>query len=86
MTDVETCRPTTEPQPIWMRVDALVKQTGISKALIYKWMENSLFPSVCVKINEGSKRGLRLIDLNDFNAFLKSRERGGIHYEQQGKT
>jgi predicted site-specific integrase-resolvase len=64
-------------RPHWFRAEAAARHLGISKALIYKWMADGLFPSVTIK-DPGSKKGVRLIDREKLDEFLKSQEKLGV--------
>ena len=63
-------------KPVWLRVPAAVKQTGICQAKLYQWIKQGRIRSV--HIREPNKiRGIRVINAESLNEFIEGMARGG---------
>lgn len=61
--------------PGYLRVDAVLDRTGLTKTKLYQWMREGRIRSVCLK-DPGCKRGIRLVDAQSLADFINSFDSG----------
>ena len=61
--------------PGFLRVDAVLDRTGLTKTKLYQWLREGRIRSVCLK-DPGCKRGIRLVDAQSLSDFINSFDDG----------
>jgi hypothetical protein len=58
--------------PRWLRIDAAVKYSGISRSRLFRLIAEGQVRSASLKGHRGAKRGLRLIDRFSLDLYLEA--------------
>ncbi len=67
----ETHTGTTNLEPRWLKVDAAVNYSGISRAVLYRILAEGKIRSSSLRAR-GASRGIRLIDRASLDAYIES--------------
>lgn len=62
---------TTNLEPRWLKVGAAVNYSGISRAVLYRFLAEGKIRSSSLR-SRGSLRGIRLIDRASLDAYIES--------------
>jgi predicted DNA-binding transcriptional regulator AlpA len=60
--------------PRWLRIPAAVKYSGLSRSRLYELLSEGKIRSICVKSQKWAQRGIRLIDRESIDLFMKRQE------------
>jgi hypothetical protein len=58
--------------PRWLRIPSAVKYSGLSRSRLYELLAQGRIKSICVKSHNKAFRGVRLVDRESIDLFMKS--------------
>jgi hypothetical protein len=56
--------------PRWLRIPAAVKYSGLSRSRLYELLAKGKIRSICIRANNQTLRGVRLIDREAIDQFM----------------